>query len=74
MGAQHAHEETRQQRGAHVRGERVIDVPEYLGTAAANSPARQGQKDGPAERRAVLQQKKRDDWNQHEPRQIAQQG
>ena len=70
--AEHADEETGQQRRAHVRGERVIDVLEQLGAASAKPPARKGQENVPAERRAVLQQKERHDGNQNEPRQIAQ--
>ena len=70
--AKHADEETGQQRGAHVRDECVIDVLEQLGTASAKPPARKGQENVAAERRAVLQQKERHDGNQNEPGQIAQ--
>jgi hypothetical protein len=72
--AQHADEERGQHRGAHVPCERVIDVLEHLSTAAAKPPARQGQQNIPAEGRTVLQEEKRHDRNQNEPRQIAQQG
>src|SRR4029453_16374961 len=70
--AEPPNEETGQQRGAHVRGERVIDVLEQLSAASAKPPAGKGQENVPAERRAVLQQKERDNGNQNEPRQIPQ--
>ena len=54
-GAQHGDEETGQQRCAHVRGERVIDVLEQLGAASAKPTPRKGQENIPAERLAVLQ-------------------
>jgi hypothetical protein len=71
--AEHANEETGQQRCTHVPCERVIDVLEHVSAAAAKPPARQGQQHVPAERRTVLQEEKRHHRNQNEPRQIAQQ-
>jgi hypothetical protein len=52
---------------AHKQSARVIDVLEHFGATSAKPPARKGQENGPAERRAVLQQKKRHDRNQNEP-------
>src|SRR6188472_4495495 len=72
-GAEHADEKTRKQRCAHVRRQRVVDVLEQLGAASAKRPAWKRQQDGAAERFAVLQEKKRDDGNQDEPRKVGQQ-